>query len=199
MLRIGLTGGIASGKSEAARRFAELGVPVLDADAIAHELVAPGQPLLDAVLGAFGPSVRLPDGSLDRAALGRLVFADPAERRRLEAITHPAIRAELAARTARLDAPYVVLMIPLLVETGMTGEVDRVLVIDAPEAEQRRRITARDRHDAAHIARILSAQATRQDRLAAADDVIVNDGEVADLHRAVDALHQRYLALAAAD
>lgn len=198
MLRIGLTGGIASGKSEAARRFAALGVPVIDADAIAHELVAPDQPLLDEVVAAFGESLRLPDGGLDRAALGHLVFADPAARKRLEGILHPAIRAQMQARARALDVPYVVLMIPLLVETGGADQVDRVLVVDAPVADQRARLAARDGHDPARIDAILAAQADRATRLAAADDVIVNDGSVAALHEAVDALHRRYLALAAA-
>jgi len=197
MLRVGLTGGIASGKSEAARQFAALGVPVLDADVIGRELVAPGAPLLDAILASFGDELRLPDGSLDRASLGKRVFANPAERHRLEALTHPAIRDEMLTRAAKLDAPYVILMVPLLVETNMAGLVDRVLVIDVPEQLQQQRIMHRDGHDAARVAQILAAQADRATRLAAADDVIVNDQGLPELRQAVCEWHQRYLALAA--
>lgn len=196
MLRVGLTGGIGSGKSEAARQFAALGVPVLDADAIARDLVTPGSPLLAEILATFGEHLRLPDGSLDRAALGALVFGHPAQRRRLEALTHPAINAEMQARLAMLQSPYVVLMVPLLVEAGLTDQVDRVLVIDVPESLQRARIAQRDGHDAQHIAQILAAQTARSTRLAAADDVIVNDGDLDDLARAVERQHHRYLALA---
>lgn len=198
MLRVGLTGGIASGKSEAARQFAALDVPVLDADAIARDLVAPGSPLLAEILAAFGEQLRLPDGSLDRAALGARVFRDPAQRRRLEALTHPAIQAEMHARLAKLEAPYVILMIPLLVEAGLTNQVDRILVIDVPEPLQRARIARRDGHDPERIAQILAAQVDRRSRLAVADDVIVNDGDLDDLARAVKQQHRRYLAMAAA-
>jgi dephospho-CoA kinase len=196
LLVIGLTGGIASGKSEAAARFVALGVPVLDADRIARELVAPGQPLLAEIYTTFGTDLRLPDGSLDRAALGRRVFADPGERRRLEALLHPKIRDEMVRRLAQLDAPYAILVAPLLVESGMTDMVDRVLVIDVPESLQRTRSQQRDGHDAQHVERILAAQADRQTRLELADDVIVNTGDLGELESAIRQLHQRYLALA---
>ena len=197
MLVIGLTGGIASGKSLAARRFAELGVPVLDADRIAHELVMPGSPALEEIGRAFGPEMLDARGALRRDRLRRLVFADPEARRRLEAILHPRIRAEMLARLRRLDAPYAVLMIPLLVETGQHSLVDRVLVIDAPEALQRERLARRDGLDQATIGQILAAQADRETRLAAADDVVLNDAGPDELRAAVDALHRRYLRLAA--
>lgn len=197
MLVVGLTGGIASGKSEAARHFARLGTAVIDADQIARELVEPGQPALAEIVTAFGENLLLSDGSLDRAALGDRVFADPAARRRLEALLHPRIRTEMQHRLAATQAPYAILVIPLLVETGMTDLVDRVLVIDAPESLQRARLHARDKHDAQRIEQILAAQTDRNTRLAAADDVIRNDQDLEQLHLAVEALHQQYLALAA--
>jgi dephospho-CoA kinase len=193
MLIIGLTGGLASGKSEAARQFIKLGIPVLDADQIARELVAPGEPLLDEICALFGNDLRLADGSLDRAALGRRVFADPAQRRRLEALLHPQVRARMEGQLAELQAPYAVLMAPLLIEAQMTDMVDRVLVIDAPEGIQRERARQRDGHDPQHVNLILAAQADRSSRLAAADDVIVNDGDLNKLQRDVERLHQRYL------
>jgi dephospho-CoA kinase len=196
MLIIGLTGGLASGKSEAARRFAALGVPVLDADRVARDLVAPGEPLLQEVFRLFGDDLRRADGSLDRAALGRRVFADPRQRQRLEALLHPAVRARLTQQLSRLQAPYAIVMAPLLIEAGMTDLVDRVLVIDAPESVQRERAGQRDGHDPDHLTRILAAQAERSARLAAADDVVVNDGDLAALHSAVEGLHRHYLAMA---
>jgi len=196
MLVIGLTGGIASGKSEAAACFAALGVPVLDADLIARDLVAPGQPLLAEILARFGTDLRRPDGSLDRAALGRRVFADPAARRQLEQLLHPAVRAEMQHRLTMLEVPYAILMVPLLVEAGMTDLVDRVLVIDVPEALQQQRCQRRDGHDTAQVARIIAAQADRATRLAAADDVIVNDADLEALRDAITRQHQHYLALA---
>lgn len=199
MLIIGLTGGLASGKSAAARRFAALGVPVLDADRIARDLVAPGEPLLQEVFRLFGDDLRQPDGSLDRAALGRRVFSDPRQRQRLEALLHPAVRARLEQQLAQLRAPYAMVMAPLLIEAGMTDLVDRVLVIDAPETLQRERAQRRDGHDAEHLARILGAQADRRTRLAVADDVIVNDSDLDALHSAVDRLHRHYLSIAQPD
>jgi dephospho-CoA kinase len=196
MLVIGLTGGIASGKTEAARHFARLGAGVVDADQVGHELVAPGGPALKEIIAAFGKDLLLADGSLDRAALGRKVFADPAARQRLEALLHPRIRDEMLRRLAELHTPYAILAAPLLVETGMTELVDRVLVIDAPEELQRARSRARDGHDAQRIEQVLAAQCDRATRLAAADDVICNDRDLAHLHRAVEALHRRYLELA---
>jgi len=196
MLIVGLTGGIASGKSTVARLFAQLGVPVLDADAIARELVAPGRPALDRIVQDFGGGVLDPDGGLDRPRLRNLIFAHPDRRRRLEGILHPLIRKEMEARMRNLNAPYCVLVIPLLVETGQEDLVHRVLVVDVPEQEQIRRCEARDGLSRAEITAILAAQATRAQRLASADDVIVNDGTPADLKARVSELHRTYLTLA---
>lgn len=195
MLVVGLTGGIGSGKSAVSAHFARLGVPVVDADDIARELLAPGQPALDEVVTAFGFDLLDADGVLDRARLRRIVLADPAQRRRLEAILHPRVRSEMRRRTGALDAPYCILSIPLLVETGQTGEVDRVLVVDCPESLQRSRVAARNRWTAGEIDAMIAAQATRAQRLQHADDVLLNDGEVDALYRDVEALHHRYLAL----
>jgi dephospho-CoA kinase len=195
--RIGLTGGIASGKSAAAEEFAALGVPVIDTDLLAREVVAPGTPGLTAVLVAFGGDLRLPDGSLDRRGLRELVFADPARRRQLEAILHPLIRARMEARCATAGGPYQVLVIPLLLESGLENQVDRVLVVDCPDDVQRARLKARDGESAAGIDRLLAAQVDRRTRLGRADDVLGNEGTLGDLQRGVRDLHARYLQLAA--
>lgn len=198
MLRVGLTGGIASGKSAAAAVFAALGVPILDSDLIAREVVAPGSPGLAAIRARFGESALQADGQLDRRALRALVFADPAARRDLEAITHPRIRQRMTELAATAGGPYQVHAIPLLVEGGARrAGLDRVLVIDCPEEVQVARVMARDQVDEAGARAVLAAQASRAQRLAAADDVIVNDQGLEALREAVTALHQRYLALAA--
>jgi len=191
-LRIGLTGGIASGKSRVAGLFAARGVPVIDTDQIAREVVEPGQPALAELFQTFGDSILQPDGRLDRRALRERVFADPAARRRLEALLHPRILAELERRSAAAGGPYQVLVIPLLVEGGRRTEVDRVLVVDCPEDTQLARLLARDGETEAGAQAILAAQASRAVRLAAADDVIVNDGTLAELEAAVTALDARY-------
>lgn len=195
--RIGLTGGIASGKSAVAGAFERLGVPTIDTDRLAREVVEPGQPAFDAVVAAFGPEVVGADGRLDRRALRARVFADAAVRHRLEAILHPAIRAATAAAVATVSAPYVVIAIPLLVETGQRAAFDRVLVVDCPPDVQLARLRERDAESAAGAAAILAAQASRESRLAAADDVIDNSGSLAALEAAVRSLHGRYLTLAA--
>ena len=195
-LVVALTGGIGSGKSAVSARFAALGVPVVDTDLIAREVVAPGSEGLAAVIDAFGQGVVAADGALDRAALRRRVFADSEQRRRLEAILHPRIRAEVRHRIEGLDTPYCVVVIPLLVEGGGDDVAGRVLVVDAPDALRRRRVAARDGADAAEIDRIFAAQASREERLAVADEVIVNDGELGALEVAVERLHRRYLELA---
>jgi len=197
VLRVGLTGGIASGKTAVADAFARRGVPVLDTDQLAREVVLPGTPGLAAVIGAFGAGILNADGTLDRRALRALVFADEAARRRLEAILHPAIRAALARHVAAIDAPYVIIAIPLLAETGGRDRVDRVLVVDSAPELQKARLLARDRETAAQAKAILAAQATRAARLAIADDCIENSGSLADLDAAVEKLHHQYLALAA--
>ncbi|MDE2304190.1 MAG: dephospho-CoA kinase [Gammaproteobacteria bacterium] len=196
-LRVGLTGGIASGKTTAARRFAELGVTVIDADEIARQVVAPGAPALAEIVARFGPQMLAPGGELDRRALRARVFADPAERAALETILHPRIRAEMARRSEAATGPYAILVIPLLVEGGPRREVDRVLVIDVDESTQIARLCARDGAREPEARAILAAQASRAQRLAAADDVICNDSGIEALRAAVDALHRRYLELAA--
>jgi dephospho-CoA kinase len=197
-LRIGLTGGIASGKSTVAQRFTELGVPVIDADAAARAVVAPGTPGLAAVLKRFGRGVVAKNGELDRRALRELIFREPGSRRDLEAILHPLIRADMERSAELAVGPYVVMAIPLLVEGGSSERVDRILVVDVDEAVQLRRVMARDGCTEEQARAILVSQASRSARLAAADDVLPNSGTVADLRRAVDQLHERYLLVAEA-
>ncbi|GIX22722.1 MAG: hypothetical protein KatS3mg121_1505 [Gammaproteobacteria bacterium] len=196
MLVVGLTGGVASGKSTVARLFAEHQVPILDADLIARELVTPGQPALDELVELFGPDILDEHGALNRRALRRRVFTDAQARARLEAILHPRIRRVMLERLQTLDAPYALLVIPLLVDIAAWEMVDRILVVDTDEATQLERLMARDGIDAALARAMLDSQVGRADRLAAADDVIDNRGDLAALRRQVDALHRRYLALA---
>jgi dephospho-CoA kinase len=197
-LLIGLTGGIASGKSTVAQRFVDLGVPVVDADAAAREVVAPGKPGLQQVIDRFGSRVIAENGELDRRALRDLVFSDSGARRDLEAILHPLIRAEMDRSAAAAVGPYIVMAIPLLIEGGSRDRVDRILVVDVEEAVQLQRVMARDHCSAEQAQAILVSQAPRLARLAAADDVLPNGGTVTELRQAVDGLHQQYLRLAAA-
>jgi dephospho-CoA kinase len=197
-LRVGLTGGIASGKSTIARRFMDLGIPVIDADEAARAVVAPGKPGLAAVVERFGSSVVVENGELDRRALRELVFRDPQLRHTLEAILHPLIRADMERSAQMAAGPYVVMAIPLLIEGGSRDRVDRILVVDVDEAVQMQRLLARDGCSPEQAHAILAAQATRSARLAAADDVLLNTGTVTDLRQSVDALHARYLRLAEA-
>lgn len=197
MLRIGLTGGIASGKTTVARLFAALGIPVIDSDELAREVVAPGTAGLAAIRARFGPGVIQPDGSLDRRALRQIVFDDEAARRDLESITHPAIRALMDQRSRAAGGPYQILAIPLLVEGGARRPgIDRILVVDCPEDLQVRRVMLRDRSTEAGARAVLAAQASRAARLAVADDVIGNDGDLPALRDQVEALDRRYRALA---
>jgi dephospho-CoA kinase len=196
-LRIGLTGGIASGKSTVEQRFTELGVPVINADDSARAVVARGRPGLAAVVGRFGAGILTPQGELDRRELRSLIFSDPARRKELEAILHPRIRADMEQRASQATGPYAVLSIPLLVEGNTRGRCDRILVVDADEALQLARLMSRDAVSEAEARATLAAQASRAARLAAADDVLVNTGTVADLRQAVDLLHRRYLEFAA--
>lgn len=195
-LRVGLTGGIGSGKSEVARLFAQRGVPVIDADEIARALVAPGQPAYREIVETFGKAVLRAGGEIDRAALRQRVFDAPHERARLEAILHPRVRAEMQQQADQLAAPYCLFVIPLLVETGQQADVDRVLVIDAPEDLQIQRVVARSGLSVEEARKIVAAQASRADRLAQADDVIVNDKDLARLDKAVGQLHAKYSGMA---
>ena len=197
-LLIALTGGIASGKSAVAELFAAEGVPVLDTDQIARDVVEPGTPALGKLNAEFGPEILDATGRLDRKRMRELVFADPAKRKRLEAITHPAIRAELSQRSSAAGGIYQIHVIPLLVESGRSQAYERVLVVDTPESEQIRRLGDRDGADNAAAQRILDAQASREQRLSVADDVIVNTGTLDDLRRFVRTLHENYELLAAA-
>lgn len=190
---VALTGGIASGKSAVSAAFARRGVPVLDADLIARQVVEPGQPALDAVLAAFGPTILGADGRLDRTALRALVFARPEARRQLEGILHPAIRRAFAAASAIAGGPYQIHAIPLLAESGRAGEYDRVLVVDCPRETQLQRLLVRDQETPERAEAILAAQATREARLAIASEVIANTGTLDDLDRAVGGLHAQYL------
>jgi dephospho-CoA kinase len=197
MFTVGLTGGIGSGKTTVAECFSAHGVPVIDTDVIARDLTMPGAAALEAIRTAFGEAVMLADGTLDRTVLRRRVFSDSAARRQLEAILHPRIRQAVEQGLARLTAPYVLIVIPLLVETGGYRDMlDRVLVIDCPEDVQIARVMARSglKHD--EVMAILAAQAGRAERLAAADDVIVNTASTEALRVEVARLHQRYMALA---
>ena len=197
-LRIALTGGIASGKTTVANLFAALGVAVVDTDLLAREVVAPGSPLLPQIAAHFGDSVLLADGSLDRAKLRERVFAAPAERSWLEQLTHPAIRALTDARCDSAAGRYVIVAIPLLVETQGAGRFDRVLVVDCDPSIQLARLQARDGATREQAERMLAAQATRQQRLAVADDVIRNDGDLENLRGQVEKLHGAYLNAASA-
>ena len=204
---IGLTGGVASGKSEVARRFQALGVVVADADLAARDAVAIGSDGLAEVVAAFGGDVLAADGGLDRAAMRRRVFEDAEARKRLEGIVHPRVRALLREQCARAASAYAIAAIPLLAEAcpepgrrgggrGAYPWLQRILVVDVPEDVQAARVMQRDGVDAALARQMIAAQATRQQRLAIADDIIVNDGALEALDAHVAALHRRYLALA---
>lgn len=195
-LVIGLTGGIGSGKSTVAGHFSEAGAPIIDADEIAHALVAPGAPGLAAIIAAFGHGFLQEDGRLDRVKLRQLVFSDPPRRRQLEATLHPLIRRRINKLIGEIRAPYCIVVIPLLLETGQTDLVDRILVIDAPPQTQLHRVVARDNLAADEIRAIMDAQTGRAARLAAADDVICNDGTREELAVRVRTLHEKYLEMA---
>ena len=195
---VGLTGCVGSGKSIAGRFLAELGVGVIDADQVAREVVAPGEPALGEIARQFGSRFIQPDGTLDRAALRREVFDDAGQRRRLEALLHPLIEQRLAGRLATMATPYAVLESPLLLETRQHELVDRILVIDTGPEQQIERTAARDGTSADAVRKIIAAQLPRQERLERADDVIVNDGSIDQLHNSLLALHERYLELASA-
>lgn len=196
-LIVGLTGGIASGKSTVAHLFEQRGVPVVDADAVAREVVAPGTPALQAIRARFGERIIGADGALDRARLRAEVFADRHAREDLEAILHPRIRRVMAQRLRAACAPYAIAMIPLLLETGQQDRYQRVLVVDVSRETQLRRASERDDTSRETLQGILDAQLDRDRRLALADDVIDNDSDPQHLPAQVDRLHQAYLDLAA--
>ncbi|MCZ6808400.1 MAG: dephospho-CoA kinase [Proteobacteria bacterium] len=195
-LRIGLTGGIASGKSTVADLFAAHGVAVIDTDVIARQLVEPGKPALDEIRSAFGSRVFDSDGRLDRRSMRELVFSDASRRAQLESILHPRIRAETAAQSAAAGGPYQIIVVPLLVESPIRQFMDRILVVDCDEDTQLRRLLARDAEDESQARRVMAAQASRTDRLAIADDVISNNDDLGSTRSQVDVLHSEYLSLA---
>lgn len=193
MLVVGLTGGIGSGKSTVAKMFAELDVPVFDADVEARALVAPGQPALQEIVAAFGTGVLAPDGSLDRKRMRELVFNDAHRRAQLEAILHPRVRQALELRIAATQAPYCIVVVPLLFEANQIDLVDRVLVVDAPDSTQMARTLERPGLTVGIVRSIMAAQWSREQRLAHADDVISNDRDLATLRTQVHQFHQQYL------
>lgn len=191
---VGLTGGIGSGKSLVARMLAERGATVIDTDAIARALTAPHGAAMARIAGEFGPGFVAPDGSLDRARMRELVFADPDAKRRLESILHPLIREAANAAAVIAEGPYTVFEVPLLVESGGWRErVSRVLVVDCPEALQLQRVVARSGLPEDQVRAIMAAQASRAQRLAVADDVVSNDAGIDELAQQVDRLHRQYL------
>jgi dephospho-CoA kinase len=192
---LGLTGGIGSGKSAAAQCFVDLGIHLVDADNAARWVVEPGRPALAKIAEHFGADVLQADGTLDRAALRELIFKDPQQRVWLEGLLHPLIREEIRQYLARAESPYAILVSPLLLETSQHQMVQRVLVIDVPEAVQIERTVLRDKTNEAQVRAILEAQASREERLSRADDVIVNDRDPAWLKSEVERLHHFYLTL----
>lgn len=194
MLIVGLTGGIGSGKSTVAALFSELGVPIIDSDVVARDVIASDANVLKKIAAHFGQEILNEKHQLNRAALRERVFADIAQRRWLEALLHPLIVTNIEQRIAQLDAPYCIVVIPLLVEETVADiRVDRVLVVDATEELQIARTMQRDQHTADEVKRILASQATRAQRLARADDVLENHGDLAALRQEVWRLHERYL------
>lgn len=196
-LVIGLTGGIGSGKTMATDHFARLGITVVDADLASRVVVEPGRPALEEIARHFGPDVLQRDGSLNRPALRAIVFADPEARKVLERITHPRIAEEIARQLAASTSPYTILVSPLLFESGQDRFATRTVLVDTTEALQQQRAARRDGVSEEQIKAIMAVQMSRDDRLARADDILLNDGDLNHLHAAVEALHQRYLALAA--
>jgi dephospho-CoA kinase len=198
VLIVGLTGGIASGKSTVERLFASHGIPVIDADAIAKDLVRPGEPGLADIVREFGPQVLTDDGHLDRKKMAARVFSDPDSRKRLETILHPLVREQMTDALTRIDSPYTILSAPLLLESGQDDLVDRILVVDLPPTLQRQRLQARDGRSEHQINLIMAAQMARNARCRAADDLIDNSSSLNDLQTQVNHHHHRYLELARA-
>ena len=196
VMRVGLTGGIASGKTVVADMFADLGVAIIDTDQVARAIVKPGEPALEDIRRQFGDQFIDQQGALDRSAMRQLIFEDAARRSQLEAILHPRIRQETMRQAAAANGAYQLIVIPLLAESPMQRCVDRILVVDCSETTQIARLVARDVESELQAGRILEAQASREERLAIADDVIQNDGDLGDTRAQVESLHSAYLQLA---
>lgn len=197
--KVGLTGGIASGKSTVTDLFSGLGVTVIDADVIARELVVVGSTCYQQIVAVFGPEMLLEDGNLDRKKLRQLIFSDPAAKQQLENILHPVVRRELIRRADQSISPYCILSVPLLLEADMTDLVDRILVIDVAESIQLERLRQRDQLNDTDASAMISSQRSRQQRLTIADDVISNDVSLTELADIVSKYHQKYLQLAAVE
>lgn len=198
MFVVGLTGGIGSGKTAASDYLAGKGITVVDADLVSRLVVEPGQPALQAIAERFGSGVIQHDGTLDRRALREIVFADPAARKDLEAITHPAIGAEIFRQLHHASSPYTLLVSPLLLESSQHKMAQRILLIDVPEALQLARTVSRDEVAETQVKAIIAAQMSRADKRQRADDIVVNDADLASLHRQLDSLHETYLKMARA-
>lgn len=196
---IGLTGGIGSGKTTVANYFGELGAALIDTDLIAHQLTQPGGLAMEAIRQSFGAGFVTADGAMDRARMRELVFSEPDKKRQLEAILHPLIRQQTELAASQANGDYLIFVVPLLVESGNWRErVQRIVVVDCEEATQIRRVMQRNQLSEAQVRAIMNHQASRQQRLAAADDVISNEGELYSMHQKVQSLHQHYCQLAAA-
>ncbi len=192
MLTIALTGGIGSGKTQVSDYFARLGVPVIDTDVIARELVTPGQPALDEIVATFGDDIITPQARLDRPALRQRIFNQPHERQQLENILHPRIRDEVKKRLHALSSPWCIIVIPLLIETGTADYIQRVLLVDAPAELQISRTIMRDNTSPSDVEKIIASQASRQSRLDAADDLIINDASLEQLQQQVEKMYRFY-------
>jgi dephospho-CoA kinase len=193
MLKIGLTGGIGSGKTVVANLFRRKGIKVIDADEIAHALTEPGKAGLQGIVNHFGTNVLDSHGRLNRSALREIVFNSPQKRKELEAILHPLVYQCIETEISRLRDSYCIVCVPLLLETGRAGLFDRILVIDSPVELQYERVRARDQLDDSRISRILDSQVSREERLQAADDVLLNDADLTSLDNQVEKLHNFYL------
>jgi len=194
-LKIGLTGGIGSGKSAACEIFSELGVPVIDADNIAHSLVKPGMPAFKEIIKMFGNEVISSDGTLDRKIIRNSIFANQIDRKKLEDLLHPAVYREIAVQVETINSKYCIISIPLLLETDASKTVDRILVIDAPRELQLERALNRDKTNKSDIDAIIDSQISRKDRLSAADDIVDNKGDIDNLRKRIRDLHEFYLSI----